>query len=163
MKWLTTAIATILFAGTIAAAQRHVSVPGATWDQIVPYLESNLRVEYTEAGLVVGTSGAPYERKLVEPYDEALGELATVLLGDALNTRSFSKALERVTRTLEAKGADPRKLSGDELAAAVWRELAADDRFVSRLRATFSTAQDEGRLRCWICDNGFEPQHLAKR
>jgi len=154
-------IATGLLMTSVNASGRYVAVPDTTWTQLFPYLEANLRVEYVEGSITVGTSSALYERKTVEPYDDTLGEFATVFLSEAISERRFQQEVERITQLLKDDGANPETMSPDELAAAYWKGLASSERLTKRLQKLLQSALAAGRLKCMICDNGFEPQHLS--
>lgn len=143
------------------ATDLFVAVPETTWADLLPYLEANIRVEIKDGTLSVGTSGAAYERKLVNPYDPALGEFATVFLGQSvLNDRRVRKAIKSATHSIKDSGVDIPALPRNELIATYWQVLTAEDQFIGRLQELFIKAQSKGRLKCIICGEGFKPQYL---
>lgn len=150
-----------VLATTAHAAEQFVAVPEVAWSEVAPYLEANLRVEYSEGTVSVGASDVAYERKLVEPYDPALGELVKVLLVEAMADRRVQKIIRRTTQTLKDSRNDVETLSREELFAVYWQQLTADGRFSTHVRDLFLRAQATGRLRCRICSEGFAPQHLV--
>lgn len=142
------------------AAKQYVAVPDTSWDELSPYVEANIRVEFVEGELTVGASSHPYERQLFEPFDPILGEFSSVLLVEALGNTKTQKLLRETGEALKAQGMDPTALSRDELTALYWKELAGDELFMGRLEELFLKAQKKGQLKCIICGEGFDPQYL---
>jgi len=150
----------LLFCVPIAAEKRFLSAPEVSWEDLQPYVMANLRVEYREDAVFVGVSGASRERELFEPYDHIFGEWATVLLGQLLTDRKLRRVVKDIARDLAKEQPDVVTMEREELTRLYWARLESDGRFVTRLGQLFRRAQMKGRLRCLICERGFEPQFL---
>ena len=142
------------------AANPFVTVPNTTWQELSPYLEANIRVEYVGDVMTVGASSHPFARQLFEPYDPKLGEFASVLLVEGLRESKTQKLVQRAVGSLKASGVDPASMSRDELTSAYWRELQKHEQFNMRMKKLFRKSQAKGRLECLICSEGFDPQHV---
>ncbi len=134
--------------------------PEASWDQLRPYLEANLRVEHRDGGLWVGLSGATRERDLFEPYDDVMGEWATVLLGQLLSDKKLARVAKTVAHQTARDLPTLSEMARSEVTRHYWERLEDDGRFLERLRKLYDSAQASRRLRCLICEEGFEPKYL---
>jgi hypothetical protein len=150
----------MLIAGPASAGKRYVAVPETSWSELAPYVEANIRVEFIDGELKVGASGHPVERQLFEPYDPLLGELASVLLVEALDSAKMQSLMRDTGEAIKGRGVDPTTLSREDLTAMFWHELNKREQFMERLEKQFLEAQKAGRLECFICERGFEPKHL---
>ena len=152
--------ASVLLCSPAFAEKVFLDTPEASWKQLRPYLEANLRVEHQDGGLWVGLSGATQERELFEPYDHVLGEWATVLLGQLLSDKQLARVVQTVAEEMARDFPSLSEMGRSELIQHYWERLEADGRFLDRLREIYNHAQTSGRLRCLICEKGFEPKYL---
>lgn len=144
----------------IFAEKIYLSAPEVSWEDLQPYVMANLRVEYREEEVSVGVSGASRERELFEPYEHVFGEWATVLLGQLLTDRKLQRVVKDVGRELAKERPAVVTMDREGLTRVYWARLEEDGRFVARLGQLFRKAQKNGRLRCLICERGFEPKYL---
>ena len=164
MKRLASTLLAFLFVATpMFANKQFVVVPETTWADLSPYVEANIRVEFADGALMIGATAHPYERLLFEPYDSTLGEFATVLISEAIRYPRIRKRLEETTAALKSAGVDPTTTTKKQLEALFWDELTTNTDFMVRLERLFRKAQAKGRLECFMCGEGFEPQYVELR
>ena len=145
------------------ANKQFVVVPDTTWADLIPYVEANIRVKFADGELMIGASSQPYERLLFEPYDSTLGEFATVLIVEAIRYPRFRKLLKETTAALKSAEIDPTTTTKEQLEALFWDDLTTNTDSMVRLEKLFRKAQAKGRLECFMCGEGFEPQYVELR
>ena len=153
-------VASVLLCSPTSAGKVFLRTPEASWEQLRPYIEANLRVEHQDGGIWVGLSSATRERELFEPYDHVLGEWATVLLGQLLSDKQLARVVQAVAEEMAGDLPSLSEMGRSELIQHYWERLEADGRFLERLRRIYDRAQTSGHLRCLICEKGFEPKYL---
>lgn len=145
----------------VHAARRYVLAPQVSWEEILPYLQSNVGVFIHDQVLEVVVCTESQDRTGVIPYATDLGEYARLILFEALRRSGrMDHAIEEVV--VRFRTVLPTLSVGEkhDLPHQLWKTLVNDLRFIGPVREAFDRAKKAGRLRCRLCEKGMELEFL---
>ena len=159
-------LAFVIMIPATAQAKRHVVVPEVSWEDLVPYIRSHV-VPYLQGDdFHVYVCEEQVLQDTVQPYDEALGDFAKVLLYESLRTDSaINAALADTTAAFRGRLRTMATEERRQYRDLYWEDLASAESFLPRVQHLFNSAVNKGRLRCWLCekDSSYRPTGLQQR
>jgi hypothetical protein len=144
---------------TLAGGPPRIEVPQVDWYQLVPYLKVNISVTYRDGHTEFGGFSSSNRALFPDGYDQALDELAKVVVFESLRDRHVIDAVSEATEALEG-AAHPEGLSPLQNNARYWERLVSGGEYLYRMKRVFERAKAAGTMQCYECSHGFKFEAL---